>query len=272
MKRGGVLASAALLAVVLIVIYYIAGRSSVLFAPTVIAQKMDVHQAIARDLPSRARRLMQQPILARHADGPRLIALTFDDGPYAVTTPLLLDALRDLRVHATFFYIGRDAQQYPELTSRTSREGHEIANHTFSHPNLDQLSNAAVAEELASGARALHRYSADPAIDHLFRPPHGRYTEATLQVAQKLGYQTILWSDDGGDWRTLTVQSLAEHLETHATAPEIVLLHSGRLPTIQMLPEVVARFRAAGYEFVTVSQMLARVTLDQTNHPSKHAL
>ncbi|GAC1391060.1 MAG: hypothetical protein NVSMB31_08260 [Vulcanimicrobiaceae bacterium] len=272
MNRPAALASATVVVFGTFVAYHVFLHSNVLFAPTVITPKMDVHRAVAPDLRSRVDRLLHEPILSNRSGRPRLIALTFDDGPYAVTTPLLLDTLRDLHVHATFFYIGRDAQQYPELTSRTSREGHEIANHTFSHPNLDQLSNAAVGTELREGAVALHRSSADPSIDRLFRPPHGRFTEETLMVAQRLGYHTVLWSDDGGDWRTMTAQSLAQHLETHATAPEIVLLHSGRLPTIEMLPEVVARFRTAGYEFVTVSQMLARTTLEQTNHPAKNAI
>lgn len=238
--------------------------------PTVITPKMDIHKALSPDFPSRIARLLKEPSEADRRARPHLIALTFDDGPYQVATPLLLDVLKGLHVKATFFYIGRDAELWPELVRRTTIEGHEIADHTYSHPNLDQLSTASVAMEISKGARVLHRYSADPGIDTLFRPPHGRYTEATLEVAQRLHYHTILWSDDPGDWRTVTPEYLQTQIETHATAPDIVLLHSGRMPTVAMLPKVVARFRAAGYEFVTVSELQRRVTAEQTNHPSKH--
>jgi peptidoglycan/xylan/chitin deacetylase (PgdA/CDA1 family) len=237
--------------------------------PTVVTPQMDVHRALSPDLATRVSHLLH----ARSEDRssrPRLIALTFDDGPYPVTTPLLLDVLHDLGIKATFFYIGRDAEQYPELARRTSLEGHEIADHTYSHPNLDELSAVQVAAEITKGARVLHEYSADAGIDTLFRPPHGRFTEETLDVAQQLHYHTILWSDDPGDWRTVTPQILASHVEEHATAPEIVLLHSGRWATIAMLPEIVSRFRKAGYEFVTVGTLLRSSPAELTNHPAKH--
>jgi len=112
----------------------------------------------------------------------------------------------------------------------------------------------------------------DPALRSLFRPPHGRYTVETVRVAQSLGYKVVLWNDDAGDWRTVTAQELAGHLEQHATAPDIVLLHSGKMATIEMLPEVVARFRRAGYSFVTVGELLSRVSVAELNHPAKHSL
>jgi peptidoglycan/xylan/chitin deacetylase (PgdA/CDA1 family) len=77
----------------------------------------------------------------------------------------------------------------------------------------------------------------------------------------------VLWTDDGGDWRSVTVDELERHLIEHATAPEIVLLHSGKLATIEALPFVVDRFRKAGYRFVTVGQMLKLVQTSELNHP-----
>jgi len=238
-------------------------------APTIITPKMDAHRALSPQLAARVDRLLHERVTGDRAQRPRLIALTFDDGPYPGMTPLLPVMLRDLPVHATFFYTGRGAEQNPELTYRTAVEGHEIADHTYSHPNLDQLTAAQVAQELRSGATVLHRYSADPAIGRLFRPPHGRYTEDTIRVAQDLGFLTILWNDDAGDWRSVRSRDLAAHIEAHASAPEIVLLHSGRGPTIEMLPEIVSRFRAAGYRFVTVGELLKQASVEETNHPLK---
>ncbi len=203
---------------------------------------------------------------------PRLIALTFDDGPYPVYTPMLLDVLHDLQVPATFFLIGQDAQQWPELTRRIEADGNEIADHTFTHPNLDQESDDQVRQEILEGRDVLWDLTHDPAVRTLMRPPHGRYTERTLQIAQELGYSVVLWTDDSGDWRTLSARQIENHLVEHATAPEIVLLHSGKLATIEALPFVVERFKRAGYRFVTVGELLKLVQSGDLNHPLRHAV
>ncbi len=200
---------------------------------------------------------------------PRLVALTFDDGPYPVTTPLLLQTLRDLRVPATFFLIGRDAEQFPGLARTIASAGHEIGDHTLTHPNLDQLDAAAVSAELRDGEAMLERLAPQPSERVLFRPPHGRYTLDTIRAAQAAGFDTVLWNDDPGDWRAVPPEEIATHLLLHATAPEIVLLHNGRVPTIAALPEIVARYRAAGYTFVTVGELLRRTTPQALNHPER---
>lgn len=232
---------------------------------------------ILRD--ANAPKLVQPPLAVRvgavlHRDGeaaPRqkLIALTFDDGPYPVTTPLLLQTLADLRVPATFFLIGRDAQQFPALAQAIRAGGNEIADHTLTHPNLDQLASPQVTEELRQGEATLRAIAPDPSESRLFRPPHGRYTLATILAAQGAGFDTILWTDDPGDWRSVSAADLRKHVLAHATAPEIVLLHSGRPATIAMLPEVVARYRQAGYSFVTVGRLLQRVSAAELNRPAK---
>ena len=238
--------------------------------PAIVTPKMDAQQAISTSFSAHVKRLLRERVqYANRANRPKLIALTFDDGPYPIFTPLLIDELHKLDVPATFFLIGRDAQQWPELTRRIATSGNEIADHTYTHPNLDEESAAQVRDEIEKGRDAVWNLVHDPALRDMFRPPHGRYTIETIEVAQSLGYKTILWTDDGGDWRTVTPQALALHLEQHATAPEIVLLHSGKLATIEMLPEVVARFRAAGYQFVTVGTMLEKVTAAELNHPAK---
>jgi peptidoglycan-N-acetylglucosamine deacetylase len=203
---------------------------------------------------------------------PKLIALTFDDGPYPVVTPLLLQTLRDAHVPATFFLIGRDAEQFPDLARAIAADGHEIADHTLTHPDLDRLADAGVVAELRDGAASLERIAPDPAERHLFRPPHGRFTVATLRAAQSAGFDTVLWSDDPGDWRAVTAEALRDHLLAHAVAPEIVLLHSGRQATVAALPEVVDRFRRAGFTFVTVGALLRQSSADELNRPAKVAV
>jgi peptidoglycan/xylan/chitin deacetylase (PgdA/CDA1 family) len=239
--------------------------------PAIVTPKMDAQQAISPSFGGHVKRIFHEHITyGNRSSRPKLIALTFDDGPYPIFTPLLLDELTRLKVPATFFLIGRDTQQWPELAARIEAARNEIADHTYTHPDLDEESPAQVRLEILEGRDAVYPIVHDPSVLHLFRPPHGRYTVQTIEVAQALGYKTILWTDDGGDWRKVTAQALAQHLEEHATAPEIVLLHSGKLATIQMLPEVVARFRAAGYQFVTVGQMLGKTTTLELNHPARH--
>jgi peptidoglycan/xylan/chitin deacetylase (PgdA/CDA1 family) len=243
-------------------------KSDDLLRPVVVLRDDD---AAALVRPSVAQRIavLRHPD-ARTAGNPlRLIALTFDDGPYPVTTPLLLQTLADLRVPATFFLIGRDAEQFPELERSIAAAGGEIADHTLSHPNLDQLGDAAVTAELHAGASMLEAIAPHPAERTLFRPPHGRYTLATIRAAQAAGYATILWNDDPGDWRSVPPATLLTHVLGHATAPEVLLLHSGKPGTIAMLPELVARYRQAGYSFVTVGSLLRRASAAELNHPAK---
>lgn len=241
--------------------------------PAIVTPGMDAQQEVSPSFSARLRRLFSERLTyADRSTRPKLIALTFDDGPYPVFTPLLLHELGRLHVPATFFLIGRDAEQWPELAQRIEASGNEVADHTYTHPNLDQVSAARTRTEILKGGAVLYGLVHDPAVREYFRPPHGRYTVATVQVAQALGYATVLWTDDGGDWRTVTPAALAEHLEVHATAPEIVLLHSGKMATIAMLPQVVERFEQAGYRFVTVGQLLAQVHPYELNHPAKRSV
>ncbi len=240
--------------------------------PALVTPKTNVRLAFSSDVDARFYRVMHELPTENRSGRPRLIALTFDDGPYPVYTPMLLDVLHDLGVPATFFLIGADAQQWPEITRRIEAEGNEIGDHTYTHPNLDQESADAVRREILEGRDALWALSHDPAVRTLMRPPHGRYTERTLRIAQALGYSVVLWTDDSGDWRTVTVDRLQRHLLAYATAPEIVLLHSGKLATIEALPYVVERFKQAGYKFVTVGELLKLVQINELNHPLRRAV
>jgi peptidoglycan-N-acetylglucosamine deacetylase len=235
--------------------------------PAFVTPDANVHLEFSGDFPARLYRIAHESPLDDRSARPKLIALTFDDGPYPIFTPMLLDVLHDLHVPATFFLIGRDAQQWPEITRRIEADGNEIADHTYTHPNLDQESSAEVKSEILEGRDVLWALTHDPAVRTLMRPPHGRYTERTLEVAQSLGYSVVLWTDDSGDWRTLTVAAIERHLLQHATAPDIVLLHSGKLATIQAMPLIVERFRRAGYRFVTIGQLLRQVHAGDINHP-----
>jgi peptidoglycan-N-acetylglucosamine deacetylase len=241
--------------------------------PAVINQTADAHMLLASSLDARIGRVLHDRAPLDRSHNAKVIALTFDDGPYPVSTPLLLDLLRDEGVKATFFLIGDDAQLFPEITARIEREGHEIANHTLTHPaRFDALSADGVRYELLAGADTLERYVQDPAIRTLMRPPHGRFTERTARAVQAAGFRMILWNEDPGDWRTVAPVTLERDVELHATAPDILLLHSGSMETIAMLPDVIAHFRKAGYQFMTVGDLLTHVPTSQLLHPYRHSI
>ena len=245
-------------------------KSSDILQPVVVLRNADAAAIVQPGLVARIAALVGKPPVAD--DRPRLVALTFDDGPYPVTTPLLLQTLHDLKVPATFFLIGRDAQQFPVLAQAIAAAGFQIGDHTLTHPDLDRLDDTAVRVELVQGATTLHRIAPAPGERRFFRPPHGRYTLDTIRVAQAAGFDTILWNDDPGDWRTIAPDALRAHLTTRATAPEVILLHSGRVATIAMLPALVADYRLAGFRFVTVGTLLQQAAPDQINHPAKVAV
>jgi peptidoglycan/xylan/chitin deacetylase (PgdA/CDA1 family) len=240
--------------------------------PAVVMRDADVDALVAPPASARLQRAIFGSAIDHRVAGPKLIALTFDDGPYPVDTPALLAVLHAQGVPATFFVIARDAEQYPGLVRAIAADGDEIGNHTETHPNLDALDDAGVAHELTAAAGELRAYTSDPSIATMFRPPHGRFRPATLAVAQRLGYDTIFWTDDPGDWRDVGVPAILAHVARYATSPEILLLHSGRPKTVAALPEIVARYRAAGYTFVTVAEMLRRVPPDELNRAARTPL
>lgn len=241
-----------------------------LLVPAVITSNMDAATTLSPGIVARAERLIRgAPPLA---DRPKLIALTFDDGPYPIFTPLLLDELDALHVPATYFLIGHDAEQFPELARRVVASGGEIANHTMTHPDLKYLSPAAIRMQLVDSADVLHRYTSAPSASSMMRPPGGQFTLKTIEAIQRDGYNVILWNDDPGDWEGFTPAEMLQHIERRATAPEILLFHSGILATIEMLPDLVHRYRSAGYRFVTVGELLARAGVAAVNDPARQPL
>lgn len=185
----------------------------------------------------------------------RLIALTFDDGPYPFYTPLLLHVLDRSHVAATFFCVGRSAQQFPELIDRIIASGDEIGNHTFNHYKLSGLSDEQIAQQIMEGGAILSTFVGRP-ID-LFRPPHGRYDKRVLEIASAMGYRTVFWNDSPEDTKNISPDLEVQRVLAQAKPGGIVLLHSGQYRTIEALPVIIEKLRAEGYSFVTVDQLLA---------------
>ncbi len=185
------------------------------------------------------------------------IALTFDDGPHGARTEDLLDTLHRLGVPATFFVVGMQAVKYPEIIQRMVLEGHELGNHTFHHYRLPRIPLEEVPGELNLTRDAL--FNLVGSRTRLVRPPGGEYNPAIQKVIEQNGYANILWSDDPADYAAGRTPAQIEGFVMRDITPGgIILLHDGVLPTLAVLPRLVARLRAKGLIFVTVSELIQR--------------
>ena len=199
-----------------------------------------------------------------HVDGP-YIAMTFDDGPSAALTPKLLDILAAHHIKATFFVLGEMVAEHPEIVARAAREGHEIASHSWSHPNLGKMSQEGVRSQLQRTDDQIK--SAIGKSPTLFRPPYGSITEHQKRwIHDEFGYDTILWDVDPLDWKRPGAAVVRNRILKETRPGSIVLSHDIHPGTIEAMPSTFDELEAKGFKFVTVSELLNMAT-PETPHP-----
>jgi len=193
-----------------------------------------------------------------YRSGPRtdkVVALTFDDAYRLSQTRAIFRILQEEHVKATFFPYARAMKLDPALWRQIAAAGYPIGNHTYSHANLTRLSTAAVVSELTRARATIKRITGldQPAI---MRPPYGAYTTATRQAAALAGYRTIAtWDVDTRDWSGISVSTIVAR-GAIGKRGSIVLMHAGPANTPLALRAIIARYRARGYTFVTVPELL----------------
>jgi peptidoglycan/xylan/chitin deacetylase (PgdA/CDA1 family) len=193
-----------------------------------------------------------------HVDGP-YIALTFDDGPNATLTPKLLELLAARHLKATFFVIGQNAADHPEILKRAVREGHEIGNHSWSHPNFGKMSDDAVRRELQKTDDAIT--AAIGKRPTLLRPPYGSITAHEKKwIHDEFGYRIILWDVDPLDWKRPGPSVVTARILKETKAGSIVLSHDIHPPTIEAMPATFDQLMRKGFKSVTVTELLAMAT------------
>ncbi len=179
------------------------------------------------------------------------IALTFDDGPDPVWTPLVLDALASVQAHATFFVIAPRARRYPSLLARMREDGHDVGFHCTEHVRHDTMTPEAIESDLKSGLTVL----ADSV--RLWRTPWGVVTPATREVARKHGLTLVGWTTDTGDWRGDTSGEMVSRVEGNLLPRAVVLMHDGIGPgatrdgcamTVDAISPLVSLARSRGLE------------------------
>ncbi|HWB03435.1 MAG TPA: polysaccharide deacetylase family protein [Verrucomicrobiales bacterium] len=185
----------------------------------------------------------------------QFIAMTFDDGPVPANTPRLLDMLKSRGIRATFFVVGRNAQAYPNIIRRIIADGHEIANHTWTHPWLSKMSDAGVRSELQRSHDAL--FSLTGIAPRMYRPPYGAISARQKQwIMSEFGYPTILWSVDPEDWRTRSASMTHNRIVSQTRPGAIILVHDIHASSIDAMPSTLDDLLAKGFRFVTVSQLI----------------
>ena len=200
-----------------------------------------------------------------HVDGP-CIAMTFDDGPSATLTPRLLDILAAHHIKATFFVIGENVGEHPEIVARAAREGHEIGNHSWSHPNLARMSDDTVRRQLWRTDDAIK--SATGIRPRLLRPPYGSITARQKRwIHDEFGYEIILWDVDPYDWKRPGPSVVRNRILKETRPGSIVLSHDIHLGTIEAMPSTFDALEAKGFKFVTVSQLIRMGTTQPARPP-----
>lgn len=190
----------------------------------------------------------------------RRVAFTFDDGPNDPWTGRLLDVLARHNIRATFFMIGRYVAQHPQLARMVAEAGHEVANHTFAHPNLIFTSPAQVRREIGDCRAALYDAGIQPAP--YFRPPFGARRPDVLRIVEReAGLQTIMWRASSQDWKLPSSAAIVKKVGEQVRGGEVILMHDGsdrgfgwdRAYTVSAVDELITR---CGYSAMTVGEML----------------
>jgi peptidoglycan/xylan/chitin deacetylase (PgdA/CDA1 family) len=196
-------------------------------------------------------------IFRGHVGPDKLVALTIDDGPDARFTPQVLNILNKYHIKATFFVVGESINKNPNLLIREIREGNEIENHTYTHPDLRVDSLARTEEEILRNQALIEKYTFKRPL--YFRPPKGLLGGMTTDLCDANGYKVVLWSICVEHAACKTPQAMAARVIRAASPGTIILAHDGRLDrssTMAALPLIIDGYQKKGYHFVTLNELL----------------
>jgi len=189
----------------------------------------------------------------------KVVALTYDDGPNLVYTRKILDILDRYHVKATFFMVGKNMDEYPDIVRDVVSRGHVVGNHTYTHPHdIDLDTQGQMIRELDRCEQVIERLTGSRA--HLFRPPRGLVDGSALAIADEEGYTTILWTVCADHHDAPTPKLMAERVLKYVRPGAIILAHDGetgiRWKDVAATPLIIDGLRKRGYRFVTVPELL----------------
>lgn len=187
----------------------------------------------------------------------KVVAITFDDGPHPKYTRQILDLLEQYEARGTFFVVGQLAEKNPEIVRRMYEDGHEIANHTYTHPSTKSPSK--IMEEINQTNDTV--FSITGFSPKLFRPVEGIYTDEIVNEVVKNGYKIVMWSwhQDTEDWKDPGVDKIVNKVLDGLKNGDVVLFHDGggnRQQTVKALEKILPELKKRGYKFITITEMI----------------
>jgi peptidoglycan/xylan/chitin deacetylase (PgdA/CDA1 family) len=215
--------------------------------------------AVSKDIIARETLIPAEAAIVRRtpAPGAKVVALTFDDGPWPGQTDAVLAVLDEKDVPATFFMVGARVKAHPEIARRVVRAGHAVGNHTFRHTLLGSAPPGIVRREIRRADQAITR--ATGVTPRWFRAPAGELSPEVFRELRRDGLRSALWTVDPHDWgEGVKAATIARRVIAAARPGAIILLHDGggdRRETVRALPRIIDGLRSKGYEFVTLDEL-----------------
>lgn len=184
----------------------------------------------------------------------KVLAISFDAAWGGAQTPALLDILDEYDVKTTFFLVGIWVERFPELVKEIVARGHEIGNHSTTHPQMSKLSDDKIREELTKTSDRVQELTGKRPV--LFRPPYGDYNDRVVVVSRQEGYECVQWNVDSLDWKNRGVQDLVKQATGGNNKGDIVLFHNDSQYIVDALPTILQSYRDQGFTVIPVSEIL----------------
>lgn len=188
------------------------------------------------------------------------IAISFDAAWGADSTSKIMDILDQYQIKTTFFLVGFWVDKYPDKVKEISERGHEIGNHSSTHPHMTQLSEAQIKQELKKTGDKIKAIAGKQ--PELFRAPFGDYNNTLVQTAEDIGYYTIQWDVDSLDWKQIGSKQIVDRVVRNVKNGSIVLFHNNSEYVLEYLPLILEKLTAEGYEIVPVGELILRDQYD----------
>ena len=184
------------------------------------------------------------------------VAISFDAAWGSDITPKLLETLKKYNIKTTFFLVKFWMDKYPDMTSRIAKEGHEIGNHSATHPNMGSLSKQEIIKEMTDTHNKIKELTDQNTT--LFRPPFGDYSNTLITTCNELGYHVIQWDVDSLDWKDLSAGAIYDRVISQIKPGSIVLFHNNGKHTGEALEPIIKELKNQGYKIVPISELLIK--------------
>lgn len=184
----------------------------------------------------------------------KVIAISFDASWGADKTISILDILDHYGVKTTFFLVGNWVEKYPDMVQEIFKRGHEIGNHSDTHPHMSQLSEDGIRKELRTMSDRVEKLTG--VRPTLFRPPYGDYNDRVISVSRAAGYEAVQWSIDSLDWKDRGTQDIVKQCTYRVENGDIVLFHNDSNDIVNALPTVIQHYQSLGYTIIPVGEIL----------------